>query len=114
MQIQSNFRSKSLIAKVTKVIKGNSRNQHCNERSFFMPQSEPTCLLIARSVPSDNERLAQLRPLLAQKYGLDAFALQQRLIGRGSNLIARGGRSRLSEIATLLTERGIRCKIVEA
>lgn len=79
-----------------------------------MPQSEPTCLLIARSVPSDNERLAQLRPLLAQKYGLDAFALQQRLIGRGSNLIARGGRSRLSEIATLLTERGIRCKIVEA
>jgi len=86
--------------------------QNRNERPLFMPQSEPTCLLIAQSVPADNEKLAQLRPLLAQKFGLDAFLLKQRLVGRGPNLIAEGERNRLTQIATLMAEQGIRCRII--
>lgn len=79
-----------------------------------MPQTSPTYLLIAQSIPSDNQKLAQLRPLLAQKYQLDAYLLQQRLIGRGPNLVAEGSRERLEAIAALLTEQDIRCWIIEA
>jgi hypothetical protein len=79
-----------------------------------MTQPAPTYLLIAQSIPSDNEKLAQLRPLLAQKYQLDAFLLKQRLIGRGPNLIAEGSRERLEAIAALLAEQDIRCWIIEA
>ena len=79
-----------------------------------MTQPAPTYLLIAQSIPSDNEKLAQLRPLLAQKYQLDAFLLKQRLIGRGPNLIAEGSRERLEAIAALLAEQDIGCWIIEA
>ena len=79
-----------------------------------MTQPAPTYLLIAQSIPSDNEKLAQLRPLLAQKYQLDAFLLKQRLIGRGPNLIAEGSRERLEAIAALLAEQDIDCWIIEA
>ncbi|MGE4543279.1 MAG: GIDE domain-containing protein [Pedobacter sp.] len=79
-----------------------------------MTQPSPTYLLIAQSIPSDNEKLAQLRPLLARKYQLDTFLLQQRLIGRGPNLIAEGSQERLEGIAALLTEQDIRCWIIES
>jgi hypothetical protein len=77
-----------------------------------MTQPSPTYLLIAQSIPSDNEKLAQLRPLLARKYQLDTFLLQQRLIGRGPSLIAEGSQERLEGIAALLTEQDIRCWII--
>lgn len=79
-----------------------------------MTKNLPTYLLIAQSIPSDNQQLAQLRPLLARKYQLDAYLLQQRLIGRGPNLIAEGSKERLAEIAALLTQQDIRCWIIEA
>ncbi len=79
-----------------------------------MTQPASKYLLIAQSIPSDNEKLAQLRPLLAQKYQLDAFLLKQRLIGRGPNLIAEGSRERLEAIAALLAEQDIGCWIIEA
>lgn len=79
-----------------------------------MTQSEPTYQLIAWSIPADTPELARLRPLLARKYRLDAFILQQRMVGRGPNLIAEGSRQRLDGIAELLAGQGLRCQVIEA
>lgn len=79
-----------------------------------MPQSSPTYQLIAQSIPSDNEKLAQLRTLLARKYQLDGYLLQQRLIGRGPSLISEGSREHLEAIAEPLAEQDIRCWIIAA
>ncbi|MDY0261414.1 GIDE domain-containing protein [Syntrophotalea acetylenica] len=79
-----------------------------------MSSAEPTYLLIVQSIAADNASLARLRPLLAREYGLDAYILRQRLIGRGPNLIAEGPRQRLSLIAARLAETGIHCRVIEA
>lgn len=79
-----------------------------------MSQSGPKYLLIARSIAADHQGLAELRPLLARKFGLDGYILQQRLVGRGCNCIADGNRERLTEIAVLLAEQSIHSWIVEA
>lgn len=62
----------------------------------------------------DTPELARLRPLLADRFGLDAYILQQRLIGRGPNLIAEGAMDRLLAIATMLSDHDIDCRIIEA
>jgi len=70
-------------------------------------------LLIVNKVSPGAEGLESLPATLAKRFGLDAFAARQRLLGQGIALLANGPDENLEKITPLLTEQGIEHWLVD-
>lgn len=77
-----------------------------------MPK-ERSRLLIVNKVSPGGEGLESLPATLAKRFGLDAFAARQRLLGQGIALLANGPDETLEKITPLLTEQGIEHWLVD-
>lgn len=77
-----------------------------------MPK-ERNRLLIVNKVPSGTEGLESLPATLAQRFGLDAYAVRQSLLGQGIALLTTGPDEQLDKITPLLTAQGIEHWLVD-
>lgn len=77
-----------------------------------MPK-ERNRLLIVNKVSPGTEGLECLPATLAQRFGLDAYAARQRLLGQGIALLATGPDETLEKITPLLTEQSIEHWLVD-
>ncbi|WP_305044672.1 GIDE domain-containing protein [Geoalkalibacter sp.] len=73
--------------------------------------SETHYLLISRA-GSETQEMRALLPRLAEEFRLDAFTARQRLLGRGTALLAQGARPKLEKLAALLDEHGMAAQLV--
>jgi hypothetical protein len=70
-------------------------------------------LLIVQSVAADQSGREELIARLARDHGLDAYLCRQILTGRGPNLLAKGNPEKLTPVAGLLADSGLRCWLVQ-
>lgn len=70
-------------------------------------------LLIVQSVAADRPGREELIARLARDHGLDAYLCRQSLTGRGPNLLAKGSPEKLTPVARLLTDSGLRCWLLQ-
>lgn len=77
-----------------------------------MPK-ERNRLLIVNKVSPGTAGLESLPATLAKRFGFDAFAARQRLLGQGIALLATGPDEQLEKITPLLTEQGIEHWLVD-
>lgn len=77
-----------------------------------MPK-ERNRLLLVNKVSSGTEGLESLPATLAKRFGLDAYAARQRLLGQGIALLATGPDETLEKITPLLTEQSIEHWLVD-
>ena len=77
-----------------------------------MPK-ERNRLLIVNKVSPGTAGLESLPATLAKRFGLDAFAARQRLLGQGIALLATGPDETLEKMTPLLTEQGIEHWLVD-
>lgn len=71
-----------------------------------MPK-ERNRLLLVNKLSSGTEGLESLPAALAKRFGLDAFAARQRLLGQGIALLATGPDETLVKMTPLLAEQGV-------
>lgn len=70
-------------------------------------------LLIVNKVSSGTEGIESLPATLAQRFGLDAYAVRQSLLGQGIALLTTGPAEQLDKITPLLTAQGIEHWLVD-
>lgn len=68
--------------------------------------------LIVEPVPVASERLEAVLPELARRYQIDPYTARQRLIGRGSALVAKGPEQVLAGAAAVLAEHGFAVRVI--
>ncbi|WP_305041987.1 GIDE domain-containing protein [Geoalkalibacter sp.] len=73
--------------------------------------SETHYLLVSRTL-AETEEMRALLPRLAEQFRLDAFTARQRLLGRGTALLAQGARKQLEKLAALVTQHGIAAQLI--
>lgn len=77
-----------------------------------MPKERNRLLIVNKASPGA-EGLESLPATLAQRFGLDAYAARQSLLGQGIALLATGPDETLEKITPLLTEQGIEHWLVD-
>lgn len=77
-----------------------------------MPKERNRLLIVNKVLPG-TEGLESLPATLAKRFGLDAFAARQRMLGQGIALLATGPDETLEKMTPLLTEQGIEHWLVD-
>ncbi len=78
-----------------------------------MPTTSNQHLLIVESIAADRPGREELIARLARDHGLDAYLCRQSLTGRGPNLLAKGNPEKLTPVARLLADSGLRCWLLQ-